>query len=64
MLAPTLPAAAADLTEDGSLAEVQQALLSDQLQELRLQLLPQFPEVKASRRGAQPFQQVLADLPA
>lgn len=42
----TLPAAAADLAEEGALAEVQQALLSDQLQQLRLQPLAQLPGVR------------------
>jgi len=59
----TLPAAAADLAEEGALAEVQQALLLDQLQQLRLQPLTQLPGARASGRGARPLQQAPADLP-
>lgn len=43
----TLSAAAADLAEERALTEMQEPLLSDQLQELRLQLLSQLPGVRA-----------------
>lgn len=43
----TLAPAAADLAEQGALAEAQQALLADQLQELRLQPLTQLPGMPA-----------------
>jgi len=49
LLALTLAPAAADLAEQGALAEAQQALLADQLQELRLQPLTQLPRMPARR---------------
>lgn len=61
LLALTLAPAAADLAEQGALAEAQQALLADQLQELRLQPLTQLPRMPARRQGAQSLQRSSAD---